>query len=189
MGQELRKLELEKVLRADAAEIVAAREKAILIHHSGDIDAAGDEVEEAVRAVLRRKLPSAYYIGHGHVVDSEWHTSPQLDVILADNAGSPILFRAQNGTEYFPYESVYAFGEVKSTYYKNKRYIQDFANTVATLKTELKRQQTPMTYFPGGMALSESSFRIDGVGPYKNPLFSFMLFVEANDFDIDHIAD
>jgi hypothetical protein len=33
--------------------------KAIIIHHSGDIDAAGDEVEQAVRVVLSRKLLTA----------------------------------------------------------------------------------------------------------------------------------
>lgn len=40
MSNEFVKLELERVLQADAAEIVAAREKAQLIHRTRDIDAA-----------------------------------------------------------------------------------------------------------------------------------------------------
>ncbi len=93
--------------------MVAARAKALLIHHTGDPDAAGDEVEQAVRTVLRRKLPSAYYVGHGRVVDARWASSSQLDVVIADNLGASVLFRTAAGTEYFPYESVYAVGEVK----------------------------------------------------------------------------
>lgn len=93
MSKRLSKLELERVLQRDAAEIVAARKKAQIIHRTQDIDIAGNEVERAVRNVIRRKLPTAYYVGHGHVVDSELVTSPQLDVIIADNTGAPILFQ------------------------------------------------------------------------------------------------
>ena len=38
------KFELEQVFRSDAADILAAREKARIMHHGHDIRAAGDEV-------------------------------------------------------------------------------------------------------------------------------------------------
>ena len=130
-------LEFEKVLRADAAEIIAAREKAQIIHRGRDIDAAGDEVEVATRRVIRRKLPNSYYVGHGHIVDSELNQSPQLDVVIADNSAAPILFATENGTEYFPYEAVYAIGEIKSSYSRSRNYVETFADTVSRVKSRL----------------------------------------------------
>lgn len=78
------KLGLAEVLQNDADEIIAARKKARAIYDTNDISAAGNEVERAVRNVLRRKLSQLYYVGHGHIVDSSWEASPQLDVIIAE---------------------------------------------------------------------------------------------------------
>lgn len=64
MAQDFPKFELEQVFRGDAADILAAREKARIIHHGRDIRTAGDEVEMTFRKVLRCKLPCSYYIGH-----------------------------------------------------------------------------------------------------------------------------
>ena len=113
-------LELERVVLSEAAEIVAAREKCLILHATSDIDAAGDEVEICVRSLLRRRLGQNYYVGHGHIVDLDWKVSPQLDVIIADASVAPAIFRSENGTEYFPYEAVHAVGEVKATYRKAK---------------------------------------------------------------------
>jgi len=134
------KFELEGVFRSDAADILAAREKARIMHHGHDIRAAGDEVEIAFRKVLGRKLPSLYYVGHGHIVDEQLHESSQLDVIIANNIGTPLLFRAENGSEYFPYEGVYAIGEVKSSYDNSKRYIHAFSDTLKEIRTQLHRE-------------------------------------------------
>jgi hypothetical protein len=89
------KFELERVFSSEAAEILAAREKAHIMHHGHDIHAAGDEVEITVRKMLGRKLLSLYYVGHGHIVDEQLHQSSQLDVIIANNTGAPILFRVE----------------------------------------------------------------------------------------------
>src|SRR5712692_6314598 len=134
------KFELEQVFRSDAADILAAREKARIMHHGHDIRSAGDEVEMAFRKMLGRKLPALYYVGHGHIVDEQLHQSPQLDVIIANNTGAPILFRAENGTEYFPYEGVYAFGEVKSSYDSSKQSIHAFSDTLKNIRTRLQRE-------------------------------------------------
>jgi hypothetical protein len=181
-------LELERVLLSDAAEILAARTKSLLIHHTKDIDAAGDEVEQAVRRVLKRKLPTAYYVGHGHIVDSELTTSPQMDVVVADNLNAPVLFATENGTEYFPYESVYAVGEVKSGYYKNKGYIHAFSKTLSWFKSELKREKTERGYLGFNMSVGPNLVTSQ-TDEYRNPLFSFMLFVNSGDYDHDNISD
>ena len=179
---ELPRLEFEKVLRADAAEIIAAHEKAQIIHRGRDIDAAGDEVEVAARRVINRKLPTSYYVGHGHIVDSKLTQSPQLDVVIADNSDAPILFATENGTEYFPYEAVYTVGEIKSTYYKNKKHVEAFANTVARIKGQLKREPTPATYMGSDINMNFPHATLSANVPYRNPLFTFMVFVKANDF-------
>ncbi len=152
------------------------------MHQGRDIRTAGDEVELTFRKVLRRKLPASYYVGHGHVVDRQLHESSQLDVVIANNAGSPILFQAENGSEYFPYESVYAIGEVKSSYEKSKQPIHKFADLLTNLGIRLDRERTqwnPVQHvFPSPLE-----------HPYGNPLFSFMFFADAGNFGIEHITD
>lgn len=188
MPRSLAKLDLAKVLQQDAKEIIDAREKALLIHSTKDIDAAGDQVERVVRNIIRRRLATNYYVGQGHVLDKELVTSPQLDVIIADNAGAPVLFRTENETEYFPYEAVYAIGEIKSSYHKNKLPIHAFSNVLSLIRSDMIRERTPHNYFSPNLTLgSEFSFHFKR--PYRNPLFSFMLFVHSNDFQIKQIQE
>ncbi len=178
MDQNDWKFELERVFRGDADDILAAREKARIMHHGHDIRAAGDEVEIAFRKVLSRKLPSLYYVGHGHIVDEQLHQSSQLDVIIANNTGAPILFQAENGSEYFPYESVYAIGEVKSSYDNSEKYIHTFSDNLKRIQDQLHRE-TSQAAPPHG-----PYYR-----PYGNPLFSFMFFADAGDFRIEQVLD
>ena len=118
MNRKLAQLELLKVFQLDALELLSAHNRGKVIHTSKNISAAGDEVEITFREILKRKLPNRYYVGRGHIVDNALNSSSDFDVIIADNANSPILFRTQKGNEYFPFESVYAIGEVKSSYYR-----------------------------------------------------------------------
>src|SRR5258708_10604753 len=178
MNQKDLKFELDQVFRSDTADIRDAREKARMMHHGRDIPAAGDEVEIAFRNVLDRKLPSLYYVGHGHIVDMQLHQSSQLDVIIANNTGAPILFRAENGTEYFPHEDVYAIGEVKSSYDNSRRYIHKFSDNLKRIQDQLQRE--PFRYVSAG--------RFSPL-PYGNPLFSFMFFADKGDFDIEQISE
>lgn len=172
------KFELERVFKSDAADILAAREKARILHHGRDIRTAGDEVEMAVRKVLGRKLPSSFYIGHGHIVDEHLRQSSQLDVVIANKDGVPVLFQAENESEYFPYEGVYAIGEVKSSYDSSKQYIHAFADTLKTIRSQLQRKQFK----------AATPFRLSPL-PYGNPLFSFIFFVDQGDFQVEQIRD
>src|SRR5262245_12384225 len=174
--------EINKVYQEEATQLAEARKRSKVIHGAGNIDASGDEIEVPFRDFLRRKLPFKYYVSQGHIVDKELKVSPQLDVVVADNNATPILFKGQNGTEYFPYESVYLVGEVKSTYIKSKHYISEFAGTYQSIKTALQRDATPLTYLGNGLNLGEGLISHANV-PYRNPLFSFMLFVDSGDVD------
>ncbi|MFZ1219715.1 MAG: DUF6602 domain-containing protein, partial [Chthoniobacterales bacterium] len=103
-----------------------------------------------------------------------------FDVIIADNSSTPILFEAENGCQYFPWESVYAVGEIKSTYTKSKRYISSFAKSVAKLKKDLRRLPTPPNYLGHGVSLG-AGLSLDESRPYRNPLFQFIVFFDSGD--------
>ncbi len=187
MSNKSPKFELAEILQRDAEEIIAARKNAKIIHNTRDISAAGNEVEQSVRNVLGRKLSQLYYVGHGHIVDSYWMTSPQLDVIIVDNFGAPRLFETKNGTEYFPYESVYAIGEIKSTYYKNKNCVREFTDKIAKIKSMLQRNTRQRS--DNDWSLSSKMELPESMYGSSNPLFAFMLFVDAGDFAVDDIKE
>src|SRR5437016_14284875 len=107
----LPRLEMLRVLASDAKRLTDARERCFTIHHTADIDSAGDEVEITSRRIIEARIPTTYHVGHGHIVDGTLTTSPQIDIVISD-CGAPVLFTTENGSEYFPFESVHAIGEV-----------------------------------------------------------------------------
>lgn len=179
------RLELLRLFELDALDLVNSQKRSKVIHASKDLSASGDEVEIMFREILKRRLPTRNYVGHGHIVDKTLSSSPQFDVVIADNTNAPILFRTQKGSEYFPYESVYAVGEVKSTYYKNKRPIETFVENVAHTKASLTRETTP----PNDTGIGISSSMPLTQYPYRNPFFNFIFFVESNDFRLEDIRE
>jgi hypothetical protein len=99
------------------------------------------------------------------------------------------LFRAQDGTEYFPFESVYAVGEIKSGYTNSD--LPDFVKKLRLLDGSLSREQTLKDFISTGRG---RGFSIQGHSssdkrPYKNPLFSFMLFLNSDGLNPQKIFD
>jgi len=84
MPSSLPVFQIEGSLLAEAGDILGARQKALVIHRTRDIDTAGDEVEIVARSVIAGKMPGKCMVTHGHVLDSRLTTSGQLDVIVAD---------------------------------------------------------------------------------------------------------
>ena len=182
-------LDLASVLKRDAALLRLARESASLMHPS-DIRAAGNEVEKAVRDYVRRILPQQYYVTSGHLIDARHRLSPQIDVIIADAFNLPSLYTAQDGTEYVPITSVYAIGEIKSTYYKSKGYFQAMTTTLATVAA-MHRPPVANTAYKGELR-DDTTLRDMMLGSgnrFLNQLFSFFFCVDAGDFQFDDIAD
>jgi hypothetical protein len=117
-------------------------------------------------------------------------TSPQYDVILADELHSPVLFRDHHGSEWFTYESVYAIGEVKSGYHPVQSPttgtkvppIDAFVENLRSLRTSLTRREL---LAPEWKPLQER-IKADPDCPQarmkippENYLLSFMLFVDS----------
>jgi hypothetical protein len=178
---------IEDVYRQDVADLLGSHQKSKVIHSSGDIDASGDEVESPFRSLLRRRLPNQYLVGHGHIVDRSLNVSPQFDVIIADNNATPILFEAENGCQYFPWESLFAVGEIKATYHRGKYPIRRFAKNTAALKNNLVRETTPPNYLGNNIFLE--GFESSDKRSSRNPLFSFMVFFDSGTAKHADLAD
>ena len=181
-------LELTKVYQEAASQILKARDRSKVIHKSGNIRASGDEIERPFRELIRRKLPSKYYVGQGHIVDKNLSISPQLDIIVADNSATPILFSSEDGTEFFPYESVYLFGEVKSSYLSAKKYLSSFADTSAAIVNRMVREHTPRNYIGNRIYLGKG-LHAEREEPYLNPMFSFLVFADSGDVAIGDLIE
>jgi hypothetical protein len=165
------KIECENIFTADASEILAARFKSQILHGTKDISASGQEVEICFRDFLTKRLPKKYCVEHGHIIDNKWKPVPQIDVIIADNHEFAPFLRSNNNTCYYPIESIYAFGEVKSTYYKDKNPINTFIKT----NEKVRNLTRPKNETKNGLP--------------SNPLFSFMFFVNSNDFEIEEVSE
>ncbi|MGP7733591.1 DUF6602 domain-containing protein [Oceanimonas smirnovii] len=183
----MKKFPIFDVYRQEAERLLNAKKSVSVIHSTGNIDASGDELEIPFREMLTRRLPSKYLVGHGHIVDQHLNVSPQYDVIIADSNATPILYEGENGTQYFPYESVYAVGEIKSSYYKNNKQPQKFVENVERLLTNFHREDVPKNYIGHGITLGDglsSGIQVDK----QNEILSFMVFGSLNDFDEEDLA-
>ncbi len=161
-----KRIDLDGVYQAEANRIAEARREAQIIHGSGDIRAAGNQVEKIVRNVISDRLPPRYRTTHGHIIDYCGRTSPQLDVMVAENLASKSLFEAADGTEYVPYESVYACGEIKSSYYQSQEPIKAFSESIHRIQESLTRQ----THI-------------------EHRILKFMVFASANDFQSSNVEE
>ena len=179
-------LNLAGIFKSDAEALRRAREEALRIHPT-DIRAAGNQVEEEVRRYLRRMLPPRYHVTSGHLVDSRNLVSPQLDVIIADNSSIPSLLTTNDGTEYVPVTSVYAIGEVKSTYRHSQDYYQKLYGDLMKV-SELDRPLVENTAF-GGLGpdtLLEHTL-LGNDNKYLNSLYSFLLCIDGGDFEFGKV--
>lgn len=163
------RLDLKKVFQSAADEIINTQKKSKIIHSTKNIHSSGLEVEIKIRDILSTRLPKKCNVAQGHIVDRWWATSTQLDIILFDNMTSTPLFVSEDDTSYIPYESTYGFGEIKSTYYRDSKPIENFIDVIKNVKTKFSRSNI------GGLS--------------EDVLFTFMFFVNSNDLNIEEIAE
>ena len=185
-----KEISILKLFENDAKSILSAREKAKLLHDSSDIKASGNEIEVTIRNFLKRILAPKYYVSHGHLIDVYGKVSPQLDIIISDNNKLPSLFTAEDGTEYIPIDSVFAIGEIKSSYYKSKNYIRDFSNTIQNIKEVLYHEESINTAY-GGIS-DKTTMRdifLESNNRILNRIYSFMFFVDGSKFQLTNEAN
>lgn len=184
--KEFRKLSIDSFFNFEADHIRIAHSQVKLIHNTGDIPASGNQFEISIREFFKRKLPEKYYISNGHIIDNELNTSPQLDLIIADNFKTPILYKTLDESEYLTYESIYSYAEIKSSW--NKKYIDEFITTRSRVDSFLKRKEVSPNFFDTGGKGIELDIRTTNYDS-KNPLFSFMFFGNSDSFSFKHIIE
>ncbi|MCY4012134.1 MAG: hypothetical protein OXG82_05395 [Gammaproteobacteria bacterium] len=141
-----------------------------------------------MRDFLRRMLPPRYYVTSGHLIDPAGRISPQLDVIIADGDKLPSLLKTNDGTEFVPAASVFAIGEVKSTYHRSKRYFGEFCKTLGRINGELSRPVIENTAFEPSPSSDMRHLLFGSKLRHLNHLFAFLLCVDAGDFQIGNVA-
>jgi hypothetical protein len=184
----MKTIDIQAIFKSDADDIIKSREDAIRIH-STNIRAAGDEVEVSVRDYLRRMLPPKYYVSQGHLLDIFGKASSQLDVIVSDNINLPSLMTTKDGTEYIPIDSVYAVGEIKSTYYKSKKTIVAFSKVIKDVKENLHHPDIINTAYEG--VKSDTLIGDIVLGKENrvlNRIFFFAIFVDGHDFEFEDVS-
>ena len=183
---EFRKLSIDTFFNFEADGIDIAHSQVKLIHNTGDIPASGSQLEIAVRNFFQKKLPEKYYLSNGHIIDTSLATSPQMDLIIADNFKTPILYRTYNDTEYLTYESIYSYAEIKSSW--KQKHLTDFITTRKRLAEFLVRPQiSPNFVETGGKGILVDTPTTKN--PYKNPLLTFMFIANSKSFNFEHITE
>ncbi len=184
--KDFRKISIDTFFNFEADGIDIAQSQVKLIHNTGDIPASGSQLEIAIRNFFKKKLPEKYYISNGHIIDTSLSTSPQLDLIIADNFRTPILYKTFDETEYLTYESIYGYAEIKSSW--AQKYMEDFVTTKERIYKFLTRENIDPKFIDAGgkglmLNVPTTSYE------YKNPLFSFMFVGDSKSFSYEHIRD
>lgn len=142
--------------------------------------AAGDEVELAIKNFYSSKLFPRYHVCDGHIVDNSLKVSPQFDIIITEKSKNPTLFDLSDKSEIIYFETVYLFGEIKRSYYKND-LIQKFVKNIQRFKKEMIREKIEPNFIETGTGGIYTENKLTDL-PLRNPLLSFMFFIDSTYF-------
>lgn len=172
--------DLEKIMMASRLASAIQRDEM-------DIRASGDEVEIAVRDFFKDKLAPKYHVSSGHVVDKEFNVSQQLDIVISDALKNPVFDSHADGSELLYYDSLYAFGEVKKTYYE-KDILSLFSKNLERFKTNMKRDIID----PNVLECANDMLMIKHPlvnHKQRNLLFTFLFIVNSKGLIFDRIKE
>ena len=180
------KLPIIKFFQHDLEKIMMAYRLSDSIRGGvGNIRAAGDEIESAVREFYRSKLYPNYYVGDGHIVDSNLKVSPQFDIIISENRKNPVLFKLADKSDILYFEPVILYGEIKRSYYSND-LVTKFIENINRMNHELVRENLPPNYIDtagAGMLVNENVTTL----PVRNPILKYMFFVDSFKLKRNHL--
>ena len=184
MRKKLTQFNLKTFLQKDVKKLNDAHQEGKALHPA-NISDAGHQVEQVARELFRSRLPNAYAVDRGHIVDSTLSQSSHIDVIIANLIDSQALTEVSSLNKYIPYEAVYAMGEIKSSYSKSD--LAEFVQKITDTRSRLVRRRThpddnKPNSFVGPYIQHEGYY-------YSNPLFTFMLVVDGKGFKISDIEE
>ena len=130
----------------------------------------GDATEKCFLQILRAYLPRRYAADSAIVIDSEGHTSDQIDVVIHDPQYTPTLLDQQDH-KYVTAEAVYAVLEVKPAV--NKANLDAAADRAASVRGLTRnpgpvgtidgRRATKPFFIPAGLVAARADWA-DGLG-------------------------
>jgi hypothetical protein len=171
------KFELGSVYKTYADQLLLAGNISGILLDNSNIDAAGGQVEGTLRILLNNLLPERVAVSHGHIVDKNTSISYQQDVLIAESFYTRSLIKSLDGTEFYPYESVFATGEVKKTWSQDKLLLA--MKSIKRNKVDLKRKEIPSDQLSTGSSFIKLAEPVTS-NSYRNPLFCFSFSL---DFD------
>lgn len=167
--------------------MMAYRLSATISRDEKDIRACGNEVEIVVRDFFKEKLAPKYHVSDGHIIDNDLNVSQQIDIIISDAMKNPVFNRHSDGSELVFYDSVYAFGEVKRSYY-NPNILKDFSDNIERIHSILKRQKIASNILEcANDFLAVKQPLVDNI--QRNMLLAFLFIVDTQDLNIDKMLN
>lgn len=182
------KMDVNSFYRHDVETIeMAYRLSSTIQSGAKDIKCAGNEVEIAVRRVFAEKLAPKYHVCDGHIVDKDMTISQQIDIVISESGKSPVISAVSDNSEFFYYEPVCAYAEVKKSFYSDD-LLTLFSKNLKRFKTCMRRDEIS----PNVVDCSNSHIQINRAvtnNPMRNMLFTFMFFVSYEGVDINKLRD
>lgn len=177
------KFELSQVYKTYADQLLLAASISGVLLDSANMDSAGEQIEGSLRKLLADLLPERVSVSHGHIVDKNAKISNQQDILIAESFYSRSLIKSLDGTEFYPYEAIFASGEVKKTWSQSKLIAA--LDAIQRIKQDLKRHPVPADHIESGSSFIKLNQNITK-NPCRNPLFTFTFSI---DFDTSYTPD
>lgn len=156
------------------AEFALAKLRAATMSRNPSIKGASRE--EVIREFMRCFLPTSYAIGHGEVFSADNERSKQVDVIIHDDAFSPV-FRTDDGGVLVPCEAVYGSAEVKTRLDRNGW--EQALDNVASVKRLERTQSDLMDILPNARLQFSTHFATTGPDRPGNPYLGIVVCLEG----------
>jgi hypothetical protein len=168
------RFELLKVYKTFKDQLLISADISNLLIENSNIPSSGNQVESSIRTFLRQLLPNKIQVCQGHILDKKTKISYQQDILIADNYNSKSLIKTLDETEFLPYESIYATGEVKKTL--NLDNIESLVKSIIHTK-KLNRNKVAPNLFPVGSNYIKTKDNYTE-SDFANPLFTFMFSLD-----------
>lgn len=144
----------------------------------------GIHKEYACKEFLKFLIPSKYHLGEGFIINSNEQYSTQCDIVIYDSTNTPLI-ESGNKQRFFPMETVFAIGEVKSALSKSQ--LKSAINKLAKAKSLRRDNLTP------GIISRKTKDKFDNYNHPFDQIFSFIicqkLTFKVSNLDFDEIYD
>jgi len=169
------KFELLKVYKTFKDQLLISGDISNLLIDNSNIPAAGNQVESSIRIFLKQMLPNRIQVSQGHIIDKKSKISYQQDILISDNLNSKFLIKTLDETEFLPFETIYATGEVKKTL--NLDNITALIKSISHTKKNLTRNKLAPNVFPIGTKFVETQDNYTD-SDFANPILTFMFSLD-----------